>query len=166
MTDMRVGVVCCSDGCASGETRDLVGQSVVEACEQRGWFVSAYQVCPQEAECVVGSIAELADLDEVEVALTVGAVGVGAREVTPDATEAACDCMVSGLAAAMNAWLIGRDTAFMLTRATAGIRGRTLVVNLPGDEDAAIGLLGYLAPHLESAAAELGPPTPAEPVSD
>jgi molybdopterin biosynthesis enzyme MoaB len=124
---------------------------VIEACEKAGWLVIAYHVCAHDEECIVASLAELADLDEVDAAFTVGGVGLSAHHVTPEATEHACERPLWGFATAMNLHLAEQDATRVLGRATAGMRGRTLVVNLPGDETGALLALAYAAPLVERA---------------
>lgn len=153
MGDLRLGILTCSDSRAAGEHEDLAGRWVLDACEERGWLVVAYHVCPDEFECITTSIIEMVDVDETDVVLTLGGTGLGPRDVTPEATERICERMVPGLAEEIRRGTTSTDPHLMFSRATAGIRGETLVINLPGGERPTADAFTLLAGQLEYASA-------------
>lgn len=162
MTELRVGVLSCSDSCASGHAEDVVGRKIVELCEENEWLVIAYHVCHDDPESICTSMLEMTDLDEVDAILTIGGTALGPRDVTPESTERVCERMVPGLAETIRARTAASDPDLMLSRATAGVRGHTLIVNLPGGGDHAIDAFWVVAGQMERASEMLHRPwTPA-----
>lgn len=151
MGDLRLGILTCSDSRAEGIKEDDAGRWVVDVCEERGWLVVAYHVCPDDFECITTSVIEMADVDEVDVVLTLGGTGIGPRDTTPEATERVCERMVPGLAEEIRSGIASASPQLMFSRATAGIRGNTLVVNLPGGEEPTAKAFGLIADQLEYA---------------
>lgn len=151
MTDLRIGVLTCSDSCSAGLAEDTSGREIMDLCEQRGWLVVAYHVCPDEMESVCTSLIEMSDVDEVDVVLTVGGTALKPRDVTADSTQAACERLVPGFGESIRSALAPDDASILLSRNTAGIRGKTLVVNLPGGGERSRDAFSLVADHLESA---------------
>lgn len=152
MGDLLVGVITSSDSCNEGTRQDESGRFLVDACEARGWDVVGYHVCPDDVECLTASIIELADVAGAQVILTTGGTGLGPRDVTPEATLAACDRQVPGIAEAMRAESLKVTGRAMLSRAVAGMRKRTLVINMPGSLKAVRETSAVVFDQLEHAA--------------
>ena len=126
---MKAAVLTISDGVASGERDDRSGKTLEELLSAEGYEV-ARRVVPDERDAIAGAIAELSD--EADVVLTTGGTGFGPRDVTPEATVTVLERAAPGIAEAIRADSIARTPHGLLSRGAAGIRGKTLVVNLPG----------------------------------
>jgi molybdopterin adenylyltransferase len=122
-------VLTVSDGVSQGRREDRSGDALAELLDGEGFEV-VRRVVPDESDAIADAIAELAD--EVELVLTTGGTGLGPRDVTPEATTSVLDRAAPGIAEALRADAIARTPHGLLSRGTAGARGRTLVVNLPG----------------------------------
>jgi molybdenum cofactor synthesis domain-containing protein len=147
---MRVAILTISDSAARGARRDESGPAVRARCEARGWQVVAAQLLPDEAGMIEARLIELADAVRADLILTTGGTGLGPRDVTPEATLAACSRQVPGLAERMRA--VGSQTSprAVLSRAVAGVRHQTLIVNLPGSPRGAVEAFDAIAdllPH-------------------
>lgn len=123
----RVAVITSSDKGYRGEREDLSGPAVKEIMEAAGYEVVSVDVLPDDRGMLGSRMAEIADLGLAELILTTGGTGFSQRDVTPEATEDVIERRVPGIPEAMRA---------MLSRATAGIRKGTLIVNLPGSPKA------------------------------
>lgn len=135
MSDLRIAVLSCSDSASSGSADDDCGRVLIEACEARGWLVVSYHVCPDEIECITTSLLEMTDMEGVDIALTLGGVGLRPRDITPEATARILERPVPGLAEIVRRGCGADVLECALSRGVAGIRGHSLIVNLPGDPD-------------------------------
>ena len=126
---MKAAVLTISDGVAAGEREDRSGEALEGLLAAEGYEV-ARRVVPDERDAIAGAIAELAD--EADVVLTTGGTGFGPRDVTPEATMTVLERAAPGIAEAIRADSIARTPHGLLSRGAAGIRGKTLIVNLPG----------------------------------
>jgi len=133
MSDLRIAVLTCSDSSAEGTADDECGRALIEACEDRGWLVVAYHVCASDLECITTSLLEMTDMENADVVLTTGGTGLGPRDMTPEATERVIERSTPGLAEHVRQACADTDAGRALSRGTAGIRGRSLIVNLPDD---------------------------------
>jgi molybdopterin adenylyltransferase len=149
--EIRIAVVTCSDRCSKGQATDTSGPAIRELVEARGWKVVAYRLLPDEQSALETTIVELADQEHADVILTTGGTGLGPRDVAPEATRAACERDVPGIAEHIRARSLEITPRAMLSRAAAGQRGRTLVVNLPGSEKAVRESLGFFIDQLPHA---------------
>ncbi len=149
--DLRVGILTCSDTRAAGGAEDTAGQALIELVEERGWLVIAYHVCPDEDECIADSLIQMADLDEADVVLTCGGTGFSRRDITPEVTDRVSDRRAPGIAEHIRAESLKVTPRAMLSRGTAGLRGTTLIVNLPGSEKAARESFSFIADQLTHA---------------
>jgi molybdenum cofactor synthesis domain-containing protein len=117
----------------------------------QGWETARKQVMPDEIEAIRTTLVEWSDSAGLDVILTTGGTGFSPRDVTPEATRAVIDRDAPGLAEAMRFASLQKTPHAMLSRATAGLRGRTLIVNLPGSPKGAVENLAVILPVLPHA---------------
>ena len=132
----RVAVITSSDKGYRGEREDLSGPAVKEIIEAAGYEVVSVDVLPDDRGMLGSRMAEIADRGLAELILTTGGTGFSQRDVTPEATEDVIERRVPGIPEAMRAFSLTITKRAMLSRATAGIRKGTLIVNLPGSPKA------------------------------
>ena len=142
-------VVTVSDRGACGERADGSGPRIEALLKERGYDVVHREIVPDEAGEIERALVRLADERDVALVLTTGGTGFSPRDVTPEATERACTRMGPGIPEAMRAASLRVTPRGMLSRGAAGIRGGTLIVNLPGSPKAAIENLEAVLPALE-----------------
>ena len=126
---MKAAVLTVSDGVAAGVREDRSGDLLAELLAGEGFDVER-RIVPDEREAIRGAIEELAA--EARLVLTTGGTGLGPRDVTPEATTEAVERAAPGIAEAIRSDAIARTPHGLLSRGIAGVRGTTLVVNLPG----------------------------------
>ena len=148
---IRVLVVTISDSGVAGTRVDRSGPAVSECVEQLGWTVAGRELIADETHQISELLRSAADAGQVDVILTTGGTGVAPRDVTPEATRAVIEREVPGLPEVMRAE--GRKQTYLapLSRAVAGTRKRTLIVNLPGSPKGAVESLNAIArliPHI------------------
>jgi len=129
---MRVAVLTISDSVAKGEREDLSGPAVVAACRGLGWEVTSALRISDDATAIREQLRELADSNRVDVLLTTGGTGIGPRDNTPEATQAVADRIVPGISEEMRRKGLEHTPTAVLSRGTAVVRKKTLIVNLPG----------------------------------
>jgi molybdenum cofactor synthesis domain-containing protein len=151
----RVGIITISDKASRGERDDRGGPAIREVVLAAGWSVAEYLIIPDEAEQIAAALRRLADEAQLELVCTTGGTGLAPRDVTPQATLTVLDYEVPGLAEAMRAASLSKTPAAMLSRATAGVRQRTLIVNLPGNPSGARECLETILPALPHAISTL-----------
>jgi len=147
----NVAILTVSDRSARGERDDLSGPALARASERAGFTVTTTEIVPDDRACIEGRLKFLADSGSVQLVLTTGGTGVGPRDVTPEATLDVIERRVPGLAEAMRAKSLAVTPHAMLSRAEAGVRGRCLIVNLPGSPNGAVDCFGVIAPALDHA---------------
>ena len=129
---MRVAILTVSDAGASGGRLDTSGDAIAAWVDQRGFSLAARLLVPDEVEQIAGALRSWADQDQADLVLTTGGTGLTARDVTPEATRSILEKEAPGIAEALRMTVYPRFHRAALSRGTAGVRGRTLVVNLPG----------------------------------
>ena len=128
----KAAVLTVSDRCSRGERTDEGGPLVAELLRSAGYDVVQTEIVPDEQAQIVSSLRQLADQTQANLIVTTGGTGFSPRDVTPDATSEVCERMAPGIPEAMRASSMQITKRAMLSRATAGIRGHSLILNLPG----------------------------------
>ncbi len=149
--DIRVAILTSSDRSARGERPDLSGEGLRQVSLAQGWQVVHQAILPDDYTQLSQKMAEWADSAQVDLILTTGGTGLASRDVTPEATQAIIERPVPGLAEAMRAASAKITPHAMLSRALAGIRKHTLIVNLPGSPKGAIESLEVILPVIPHA---------------
>ena len=126
---MKAAVLTVSDGVSDGTREDVSGDVLAELLEAEGYEVTR-RVVPDDQDAISEAIADLAG--DAQVVLTTGGTGVGPRDVTPEATRTVLERWAPGIAEAIRADAVTKTPHGLLSRGVAGIRGRALIVNLPG----------------------------------
>ena len=126
---MKAAVVTVSDGVSEGTREDESGEVLAGLLAAEGYEVER-RVVPDDRDAIAEAIAELAE--EVALVLTTGGTGLGPRDVTPEATAEVIERAAPGIAEALRADSLAKTPHALLSRGVAGVRGQTLVVNLPG----------------------------------
>jgi molybdenum cofactor synthesis domain-containing protein len=148
---LRVGILTVSDRSSRGERPDASGPALEEVVLKEGWQVVRRDIVPDDLEHLKQVIKDWADSGGMDLMLTTGGTGFSPRDITPEATAAVVERSAPGLAEAMRAASLSLTPHAMLSRATAGIRQRTLVVNLPGSPKGAVENLHTILPVLPHA---------------
>jgi len=152
---IRVGILTVSDRSSRGERADASGPLLRQMAGQQGWTVEREAVVPDELAAIRETLIHWADSLGLDLILTTGGTGFAPRDVTPEATRAVIEREAPGLAEAMRADSLRQTPHAMLSRAVCGIRGRALIVNLPGSPKAARENLATILPALPHAIALL-----------
>jgi molybdenum cofactor synthesis domain-containing protein len=148
---MRVAVLTISDRSASGERDDKTGPALVERLQREGWEVLRTDVVSDDPEAIAKVLIDWSDAFEFDLILTAGGTGFSARDRAPEATREIVERLAPGISEAMRAGSLKITPHAMLSRAIAGIRARTLIVNLPGSPRAAIENVEIIIPSLPHA---------------
>ncbi len=135
---IRFGILTLSDRSARNERADASGPAVADLILAQNWEVAKQAVLPDDESAIRAVLIEWADSGDIDVILTTGGTGFASRDVTPEATLAIIQRGAPGLAEAMRSESLKKTPHAMLSRAVAGIRGRTLIVNLPGSPKGAV----------------------------
>lgn len=144
----RVAIIVSSDSGYRGEREDLSGPAIREIMEREGYEVVSEDILPDDRVMLAGKMQEIADTGSAELILTSGGTGFSERDVTPEATEEVTERKVPGIPEAIRSYSMTITKRAMLSRATAGIRGKTLIVNLPGSPKAVRESLEYIVDTL------------------
>lgn len=145
----RVAIITSSDSGYRGEREDLSGPTIREIVEANGYEVVSMQVLPDDRTMLAEAMKKIADENLAELILTTGGTGFSQRDCTPEATEDVIERRVPGIPEAMRAYSMQFTKRAMLTRAAAGIRKTTLIVNLPGSPKAVRECLEYIIDSLD-----------------
>lgn len=148
---LRFGILTASDRSARGERPDLSGPALAELIASQGWEVLCQAVLPDDLTALRETLNAWAGRGDLDIILTTGGTGFSPRDVTPEATLAVVERLAPGLAEAMRAASLQVTPHAMLSRAVAGIRGKVLMINLPGSPKAAVENLQVVLPVLSHA---------------
>ncbi len=152
---MRVSVLTLSDSVAGGKYEDRSGPAVIARCRELGWQIVAYVVLPDDRPAIEAFLKKTADSNDTDVILTSGGTGLGPRDVTPEATLAVAEREIPGFGEHMRAEGKKQTPRALLSRGAAAIRGKTILLNLPGSPRGAVDSLNFVAELLPHAVAVL-----------
>lgn len=132
----KVGILTISDKGAQGQRYDKSGEVIRDSLSHLDIHIVKYEIVPDEMDVICHKLVGWADEGEVDVIITTGGTGLSQRDVTPEATLSVVDKVVPGFTEAMRAKSLSKTPMAMLSRATAGVRGKCLIINLPGSPKA------------------------------
>jgi molybdopterin adenylyltransferase len=147
---IRLGILTISDAGSRGERADGSGDLIASWAEERGYTLAERALVPDETGRIVTILSDWADTDRADVILTTGGTGLTARDVTPEATRAILDKEAPGIAEALRMSAFPKFPRAALSRGLAGVRAKTLIVNLPGSTSGVrdgLSVLGDLLDH-------------------
>lgn len=148
---LRTAILTVSDRSSRGERPDRSGPALVDAVTGYGWMVAATAVVADEVKQIQAYLLAWSGENQIDLILTTGGTGFAPRDITPEATQAVIERAAPGIAEAMRLESLKITPHAMLSRGIAGIRGKTLIVNLPGSPKAALENLATIAPVLPHA---------------
>jgi molybdopterin adenylyltransferase len=148
---IRFGILTLSDRSSRGERADASGPALANLIQEEGWSVVQHEVLPDDESAIREVLVTWADGGTMDVVLTTGGTGFSPRDVTPEATRAVIQREAPGLAEAMRAASLRVTPHAMLSRIVTGIRGKTLIINLPGSPKGAVENLQVIIPVLPHA---------------
>ena len=144
-------VLTSSDSCHAGTREDLSGPAAMDMLREAGYEIAGYALLPDEFSLLTEKLIAVCDSGETELLITTGGTGFSPRDCMPEATLAAAEREVPGIPEAMRWYSLQVTPRAMLSRAAAGIRKDTLIVNLPGSPKAVRECLGFILPTLDHA---------------
>lgn len=148
---IRTAIITLSDKGSKGEREDESGLVIRGMIADIGAFVEHYEVLPDEKTLIAETLARLSDSCTIDLILTTGGTGVAPRDVTPEATLSVIDRELPGMAEAMRSESLRKTPHAMISRAVAGVRKQTLIINLPGSPRAVRENLAVVLPALSHA---------------
>ena len=158
---MRIGIVTVSDRASRGEYEDLSGPAAVRVLIEAlgdAWK-PVVRLVPDEVDQIESVLVDLADREGCSIVFTTGGTGPMVRDVTPEATDTVCERLMPGFGEHMRAISMQKVPTAILSRQTAGLRGQTLIVNLPGKPQAVTECLPAILPAALHCVRLLGGPT-------
>lgn len=147
----RFAVLTLSDKGARGEREDTSGPMLCSMFQEQGYNLVHYLVIPDQQERIANTLLDWTDTSSIDLILTTGGTGVSPSDVTPEATLQVIERLVPGIAEAMRQASLRKTPNAILSRGVAGIRGRTLIINLPGSLKAARENIEAVLPALDHA---------------
>lgn len=145
---MKVAIITSSDSGYAGQREDLSGSVIAKIVEAYGYEVSERILLPDDRQQLAAAMAAIADEGRAQLILTTGGTGFSMRDCMPEATMDVVERIVPGIPEAMRAYSMQLTRRAMLSRAAAGIRKSTLIINLPGSPKAVRECLEYIIPEL------------------
>ncbi len=152
MTKAKIGIVTVSDRASAGVYEDISGLAIIDTLNDylTSEWEPVYQVIPDEQDVIEATLIKMADEDNCSLIVTTGGTGPAKRDVTPEATKAVIEKDLPGMAEAMRAESLKKTPNAVISRAVAGIRKRSIIINLPGSPKAVrenLGVLLRAIPH-------------------
>jgi molybdopterin adenylyltransferase len=147
---IRSAILTISDRCSEGRQEDASGPAIEKILKENDFEVCAKRIVPDEVDRISAELICFSDEVEVDVVFTTGGTGLGPRDVTPEATISVCEKRVPGLGELMRLKGLEKTPNAILSRSTAGIRKRTLIINLPGSPKAVrecLDVVMHVLPH-------------------
>lgn len=131
---IKIGILAASDRASAGVYEDLSGKAIIDTLKSylKSEWTPVYKVIPDDQTSIENELKRMADVEGCCLIVTTGGTGPAKRDVTPEATEAVCDKMMPGFGERMRAVSLQFVPTAILSRQTAGIRGHSLIINLPG----------------------------------
>ncbi|UCF15283.1 MAG: MogA/MoaB family molybdenum cofactor biosynthesis protein [Phycisphaerales bacterium] len=133
---IRVAVLTVSDTCAQGNREDVSGQTIVDMLAKDKFEICDRKIVPDDFKAITETLKGCCGNSRIDVILTTGGTGLGPRDVTPEATASVCQRMAPGFGEIMRIEGLKKTEKAILSRGTAGVCGKTLVINLPGSPKA------------------------------
>ena len=154
-SNLNAAILILSDRCSKGERADGSGPALEGWLSERGVEVALVEVIPDEADLISERLVQWADGGRYDLILTSGGTGVSPRDVTPEATERILHRLIPGFGEVMRLESLKKTPHAMISRAVAGVRGETLIVNLPGSPKGALECLAAVWPAVPHACAKI-----------
>ena len=145
----KVGIITASDKGSKGEREDISGKTIKEIISSRDYRVVEWKILPDEREKISKELINMCDNLCLDLILTTGGTGFSPRDWTPEATLDVIDRQAPGISEAMRYYSLQITPKAMLSRGVSGIRGETLIINLPGSPKAVKENLGFILPALK-----------------
>ena len=145
----KVGIITASDKGSKGEREDISGKTIKEIMSSRDYKVVEWKILPDEREKISKELINMCDNLCLNLVLTTGGTGFSPRDWTPEATLDVIDRQAPGISEAMRYYSLQITPKAMLSRGVSGIRGETLIINLPGSPKAVKENLGFILPALK-----------------
>lgn len=145
----RVAIVCMSDKGSKGEREDISTQVIEKIILENGYKITKKVLIPDDFQKIKDTLIEICDNNHADLILTTGGTGFSKRDVTPEATEEIIEKRVPGIPEVIRAYSLTITKRAMLSRATAGIRKDTLIINMPGSPKAVEESLTYIISELK-----------------
>lgn len=146
---MTGAILTVSDSAARGEREDLSGPAVTAVLQQRGFEVTAQRIVADDQPAIEKALVDLAE--RAQLVVTTGGTGIAERDVTPEATRTVCSRLIEGIPERIRAAGLAKTRYAVLSRGVCGVRGKTLILNLPGSPKGAVesleAVIGIL-PHV------------------
>lgn len=147
---MRVAILTVSDSASRGTSEDRSGPGVAARCRELGWEVVSTAIRADDRDAIAAFLKTIADSHTADLILTTGGTGLAPRDVTPEATMDVCERLIPGFAEKMRTEGLKKTPRSVMSRAVAGLRGQTILINLPGSPKGAVESLDAVAdllPH-------------------
>jgi len=153
---IKIGILTISDRSSRKEREDLSGPALQKIANDQGWHVERLAVIPDELEEIKNTLIHWCDEAKLHLILTTGGTGFAPRDITPEATLQVIQKIAPGIAEAMRSESLKKTPHAMLSRSVAGIRGNSLIINLPGSPKAAVENLQVILPVMPHAIELIG----------
>jgi molybdopterin adenylyltransferase len=153
--EFKAGVLTISDKGSRGQRKDVSGETAAGILEREGFHLAKKKIVPDNIRQIADTLIEWVDNDKLSLIVTSGGTGLSPTDVTPQAMEEVIDYKVPGIAETMRAASLKKTAHAMLSRAIAGVRGRCLIINLPGSPDGVKENLSVVLPALKHGLSKL-----------